>query len=169
MKKQIFFTACLLIIAGSVLADNLHFSGMAFQGANANLEPKHGLVFWGMGSFGDATKNCLICPVNFPGSNALLQRLTIRYYDGDPDRAMRFRLMRMSIQTGIPEVQAEWNSTLLGDTGWTNVDALIYRAEIDSDTYSYWIEALLFGPGSFSGGNYLVAIQSVRINYAVLR
>jgi len=166
MKKRIVFFSVFLITTGYVLADALHFSGVVFQGQPAVREPKFGLIFWAGGHSNDSERNLLICPVNFPVSNAILQNMTVRYYDGDSTRAMRIRLMRMSIDTGLPEVQAEWNSDLLGDTGWTKVNSLIYQREIDNNTYSYWIEAFLFGPGSFSSGGYLIALQSVRISYA---
>jgi|GEM_PF-4822359 len=167
MKKCIVFFALFFIAIGAALADEyfLHFTGLAFQG-QAKKYPEYGLVFWGDGSPGnDSERNRLICPVNFQLSSGVINGITIRYYDGDPDRAFRIRLMRMSIETGLPEVQAEWNSDLLHDSGWTNAEFLIYKRDIDNSRFSYWIEALLFGPGSFSGGGMKIALQAVRISY----
>lgn len=169
MKKVIVLVCACLFLSGTALADEyiLHFSGLAFQGVGALKYPEYGLVFWGSGSNGnDSEKNLLLCPVDFKFSRAFLRNMTIRYYDNDPGRHLRIRLVRMSIDTGIPEVQAEWNTALAGESGWTVLDAFVYNDQIDNQQYSYWIEALLFGPlGNASPTGYQVALQSIRINY----
>jgi hypothetical protein len=170
MKKGFVLVCIFLAVGGSMFADEyfLHFSGLAFQGVGLIKLPEFGLVFRGSDSNGnDPEKNLLICPVDFRFSYAILRSMTIRYYDNDPGRHWRIRLMRMSIDTGVPEVQAEWNSALLGESGWTKIDGFIYKNEIDNNQYSYWIEALLFGPNAnvFPSG-YNLALQSIRISYA---
>jgi hypothetical protein len=170
MKKAVVLAcACFFSLSGTALADEyfLHFSGLSFQGPIGRYFPPYGLVFWNGDTYGgDAVKNLLICPADFRYARAFLRSMTIRYYDNDPDRHIRIRLVRMSIDTGLTEVQAEWNSALIGETGWTTVDSYIYNDQIDNREYSYWIEALLFGPlGNASPAGYLIALQSVRINY----